>query len=588
MLQPMRNLMYLFVLTGLLFCIPHLLTAQIMTAPAIQWQKSFGGSGFEGINSIDQTADGGYILMGTASTNNGDVSGGHGLDDIWVVKTDAMGTLLWQRMLGGSSYEDGGSVISTSDGGCIIVGETRSNDGDVSNNYGAYDVWVVKLNSNGTIEWEKSLGGSGPDSGYGIRELADGGYVLLGITSSTNGMISDPKGSTDSWLVKLDDSGELVWEKTLGGSLSDALRSIANTSDGGFILAGNTSSTDGDVSGNHGGGDVWVVKVDSVGNIQWQNCFGGSLQDVAEVVAPAAGGGYFIGAYTNSFDGDVTNGRGGNDFWLIKTDDAGNLLWQRPAGTTNHEYARGMAVTSDGGAILAGGVGLADGDVSQVYGGIDAWLVRFSSTGDLLWEKNMGSTGDDALAAVIQTADGGFLVGGNAGAANRDVTEHFGSRDFWAVKLEAESALPVNFGSIQARYKAGHLVVDWETFSETNCLRYDIEASADGIHFKKIGSVNSRAVDGNSESPLQYNFSVEAAGLLSALSVVAFLMLGFKKRSGLVMGAWLLLFSGLLVVSCKKSAELNTLTDTITYIRIAQIDKNGTVHYSKTVKIGRD
>ncbi|GAB3021945.1 hypothetical protein GCM10027051_29050 [Niabella terrae] len=555
-----------------------------MTAPALQWQKSFGGSGTEVIYSVDKTADGGYILMGNATNDGGDVSGGHGEQDIWVVKTDATGTLLWQRMLGGTSYDIAESIISTADGGYIIAGSTSSDDGDVSINYGSYDVWIVKLNSNGTIQWQKSLGGSDMDHGFGIRESVDGGYVLVASTYSTDGMITNPKGQLDSWLVKLDGSGNPLWQKILGGTEGDALQSIANTPDGGYILAGNSSSNDGDVLGNHGGQDVWVVKVDGAGNIQWQESFGGSLQDAAEAVAPAIGGGYYIGAHTVSGDGDVTNGRGSADFWLIKINDAGNLLWQRPAGSTSSEYIRGMSVTSDGGAIMTGGVNLADGDVSQVYGNFDAWLVRFSSTGDLLWEKNMGSTGNDASSAVIQTTDGGFLVGGYASVADMDVTESFGNLDFWLVKLDAESALSVNFGVINASRRGGQLRVDWDSESETNCLRYDIEASADGQVFKKIGSVNTKADGGNSATTLHYSFTRSTTGLLSGVGFLAFLFGCFKRRSWLLKGIAALLFFVSLMASCRKTAAGVTEAQAA-FIRIAQVDIDGSVHYSTVVKV---
>ena len=184
----------------------------------------------------------------------------------------------WQKCLGGTADDFANSIQQTSDGGFIVAGETRSNDGDVSGNHGKSDAWVVKLNSLGDILWKKCLGGTGNDYARSIQQISDGGFILTGYTNSNNGDVSGNNGYYDAWVVKLNSSGDILWQKCLGGTYDDYARSIQQTSDTGFILAGYTFSNDGDVSGNHGFSDAWVVKLNSSGDIIWQKCFGGTMR----------------------------------------------------------------------------------------------------------------------------------------------------------------------------------------------------------------------------------------------------------------------------------------------------------------------
>ena len=218
-------------------------------------------------------------MAGRTCSYDGDVSGwhegydpyeGYPLSDCWVVKLNSRGEIEWQRCLGGS-YEDWAySIQQTSDGGFIVAGETCSNDGDVSGNHGEYDFWVVKLNSSGEIEWQRCLGGSDYDYASSIQQTLDGGFIVAGYTKSNDGDVSgwhegyDPYGGDplpDCWVVKLNSSGEIEWQRCLGGSEIDGAKSIQQTTEGGFIVAGYSESNDGDVSGNHGEGDAWVVKL---------------------------------------------------------------------------------------------------------------------------------------------------------------------------------------------------------------------------------------------------------------------------------------------------------------------------------------
>ena len=171
-------------------------------------------------------------------------------------------TIQWQKSLGGSDVELGSYIQQTNDGGYIVAGQSSSIDGDVSGNHGAsVDYWVVKISSLGAIEWQKSLGGTGQDAAFSIKQTTDGGYIVTGESDSNDGDVSGNHGSQDIWVVKLNITGAIEWQKSLGGTESESTFSIQQTNDGGFIVAGGSSSNDGDVSGNHGDVDCWLMKL---------------------------------------------------------------------------------------------------------------------------------------------------------------------------------------------------------------------------------------------------------------------------------------------------------------------------------------
>jgi hypothetical protein len=277
-----------------------------------------GGSFWEEAWSVKQTKDGGFIIAGRANSIDGDVTGNHGSLDYWVVKLNNIGGLEWQRSLGGSGFDLGYSVSQTEDGGYIVVGESDSQDGDISTPLGTSDYWVVKLNFDGKIEWEKSLGGTNYDRGNDIQQTREGGYIVFGLSSSINGDITGNHGSDDCWAVKLSSNGTLEWQKALGGSSDDLGQSIRQTLDGGYILAGSTFSNNGDVVNNDGGLDLWVVKLNEQGMLEWQKTMGGTNTEIGTSIQQCSDGGYITVAETRSNDGDVSGGQGQTDFWIVK------------------------------------------------------------------------------------------------------------------------------------------------------------------------------------------------------------------------------------------------------------------------------
>lgn len=442
----MKNYRFKSKLLGMaaVFAFAQLAIAQ--TAPTIEWQKSYGGSETElkeggkepGASIVQYTTDGGYILVGTSNSNDGDVSGNKGNRDIWAVKISSSGALQWQKSLGGGQDDRGYSVKQTTDGGYVIAGTTRSNDGDVSGYKGWEDYWVIKLNSAGTIQWQKTYGGSKDDEARSIIQTTDGGYIVAGYSNSTDGDVTGNKGGFDHWIVKLTSTGAIQWQKNYGGGQDDRAYAIQQTTDGGYIIGGTARSNDGDVTGYKGWEDYWIVKIDGSGTLQWQKTLGGTKDDIARSIVQTADGGYIVAGYSNSTDGDITNNKGGFDHWVAKLNASGTLVWQKNFGGDQDDRGFSLGKTSDGNYILAGNARSNDGDVTGLHGWEDSWVVKFNNSGTLLWQKVLGGSRDDSAHSVAQTPDG-YIVAGYTDSTDGDITANHGKFDLWVVKLKDET-----------------------------------------------------------------------------------------------------------------------------------------------------
>jgi hypothetical protein len=437
----------------IVFFLLSLVNSLSAQTPAMVWQKCLGGNNGDYGWSVEQTTDGGFIMAGyTEGLDAADVIGYHGnvsVGDIWVVKTDNAGNIQWQKCIGGTYFETGAWIHQTADGGYAVAGTSSSVDCDFQGNHGGSDYLLMKLNPKGDVVWKKLYGGSINEYCWSMALAPDGGYILAGETESNNGDITVNHGLRDYWVIKVDASGNLQWQKSLGGSQTDEAYSVQATADGGCVVAGYTESNDGDVTGNHGLRDYWVVKLNNSGNIQWQKALGGSAFDVAWSIALTNDGGYILAGSSGSNNGDVS----GNhfalapnflDYWIVKLNSAGVLQWQKCFGGNFNETAYSVQPTQDGGYVVVGSAQSPDGDLNCNAGLEDAWIIKISATGALQWQKQLGGNWYDELHCIKELADGSFIGLGHACSkdiSGAKVSANMGScGDFWLVKLSAPLA----------------------------------------------------------------------------------------------------------------------------------------------------
>jgi hypothetical protein len=362
------------------------------------WTRTYGGNHADIASSVQQTTDGGYIIAGST------YSFGAGMFDFYLVKTDNNGDTLWTRTFGGTSSDYAYSVQQTADGGYIIAGVTVSSDTD------RIDIYVLKTDNDGDTSWTRTYGGNERDNGYSVQQTADSGYIIAGHTRSFGA------GGYDFYLLKINKNGDTLWTRTYGGSGADHAFSVQQTIDGGYIIAGTTSSF------GAGSWDVYLVKTDNIGDTIWTRTYGGSGQDHAYSIQHTSDGGYIVTGTTSSY-GD---GRGA--IYLLRIDANGDTLWTRTYGGSEIDESYSVRQTSDGGYIIAG--------VTSSYGAgsWDNYLVRTDNNGDTLWTRTYGSSKSDKgyLVSVQQTTDGGFIIAGS--------TYSFGPSglDFYLVKTIPE------------------------------------------------------------------------------------------------------------------------------------------------------
>jgi hypothetical protein len=398
-----------------------------------QWDRRFGGSGEDYGQAAQPTADGGYILGGTTwSGADGDkTEPSQGLSDYWVVKINASGAKQWDRRFGGSQEDSLSSIQQTADGGYILGGSSRSRmDGDKSQDTrGGWDYWIVKLDASGVRQWDRRFGGSGNDYCQSVRQTADGGYVLGGYSDSgANGdKTQATRGGRDYWIVKVDSTGTREWDQRFGGSQDDELRVVRQTTDGGYILGGySNSGANGDKSqASRGGWDYWIVKLNASGGKQWDRRFGGPQDDFCLSLELAADGGYILSGDTDSgAGGDKTQAsQGGADYWMVKIDAYGIKRWDRRFGGIGQDFGAVALPTADGGYILggysnSGANGDRTGDSRGLY---DFWIVKIAALppdayefDDRIWTARKIANGETQRRNIHEPGDrdvARFVVG---------------------------------------------------------------------------------------------------------------------------------------------------------------------------------
>lgn len=448
--------------------IASLLAVTSLQAQDILWERSYGGKHAEYLFDAIPTADYGFILAGSSvSSNNGnktDLNKG-GLD-YWVWKMDENGTPEWQRSFGGDGSDILYSVRITNDGGFILAGTSTSNkNGDKKDDCkGREDFWVIKLDAKGKEMWQRTIGGSGQEKLLSISQTKDGGYILGGSSSSDKSKIDEKgvldkygkkensRGGLDYWVVKLDNKGEIEWDKTFGGKYVDELKSIEQTKDGGYILGGYSNSPEsGDKSQNNfGQGDFWILKLDEDGNIQWQETIGGDKDDNLFALTQTKDGGYIAGGNSNSgaTNSKSKTNKNGSDFWIVKLNENGSIQWQEIYNYGKLDVLTSIVENQDG-TFLVGGYSQSESKTNsnktigvksskKEQEGINDYIaLKIKANGEEIWTQTVGSNGDEVLKKLFEMRDGGYLLAGTSnGVISRDKNSMKGGSDFWIVKLK--------------------------------------------------------------------------------------------------------------------------------------------------------
>ncbi|WP_299250227.1 hypothetical protein [uncultured Lacinutrix sp.] len=406
--------------------------------------KTYGGSKNDSAQEIVSTNDGGYAVIGFTQSMDGDITDKQNESfNFWVLKLNEENEIQWNKTYGGTGDDKGQDIIQTIDGGYAVLGSTFSNDGDVSSNSGQNDYWLAKLDASGNITWQKSFGYQGADYGISVIQTNDTGYLVTGVLDVTgsNGQGDTSRSSNkhaggDYWAIKLDASGNTEWSKYYGGFLTDTPAGVVQTDDNGYILVGGTDSMDTDISSNIGSYDFWAVKISETGAIIWEKSFGGDEIDEAWSIVKSGDGNFLIAGDTRSNDVDISNNIGAADIWLIKISPLGELLWEKTLGGTNFDAARDITATQDGGFLIAGSSRSNDVDVSENKGQNDAWAIKINSTGAIEWETSIGGTNIDFAYAITELNNKKIVVVGDTYSNDIDITENKGFSDLLIINID--------------------------------------------------------------------------------------------------------------------------------------------------------
>ncbi|MFH1436861.1 MAG: hypothetical protein ABIJ56_14230 [Pseudomonadota bacterium] len=360
--------------------------------PPAAWAKTYGDIGEDWALSVQETSDSGLIVAGWTAFSVLGV-------DFWVLKLDRYGTVMWQKAYGGELNDWAMAIRETTDRGFIVAGWTTSYG------MGAVDTWVLKLDRDGEIIWQKAYGNSGWNSAFTIEPTSEGGYVVAGETMDPDGLYYSV------WIMKLDRDGGIEWQKVYSGMENEAALSIQQTPDNGYIVA--------KWSAGHSTGDedFWLLKLDAWGVPEWQKAYGGPEYDYSYAAARTSEGGYVIVGGTESF------GMGWSDFWILKLDEGGGVQWQRTYGGEGDDAAYAVEQTDDGGYVVSGWTDSFGGGWS------DFWVIKLFPDGRPAWQKTFGAADYEWENRVHQTSDGGYIIAGGTNSYGA------GSSDVWVIKM---------------------------------------------------------------------------------------------------------------------------------------------------------
>jgi len=398
---------------------------------------TYGGGQIDTFHSITATTDGGFAAMGATQSTDGDITdNSQSLNKYWLTKFASSGDLEWSKTYGGTDDDRGEHVIQTADGGFALAGYSKSNDGDVSGNNGFHDQWVLKTDATGTIQWEANFGFSGSDQLTTILQTRDGGYLTAGfldVTASGGEGNSTRHGVGEFWIHKLDTQGKTVWRKFYGGTNNDRAYDILETSDG-ILVIGASESNDFDITNAKGSYDFWALKLDNNGDLLWQQNYGGSEIDIAYTATKTTDGHFILAGDSRSADGDLSTNKGNADLFMIKIDAEGRLVWSKTLGGSSFDTARDIITVADG-FVLVGSSRSADGDLSNNQGQNDVWILKTDFNGTIVWQKTIGGSGIDFGYGIAQDSQGNYIIAGDTQSLDGDIETNKGASDGLIIKI---------------------------------------------------------------------------------------------------------------------------------------------------------
>jgi hypothetical protein len=407
----------------------------------INWQKNYGGTANDIATDIVRTSDGGYAVAGYTSSNNIDVTGAISGEDAWILRLNAQGNIIWKRIYGGSSDDRANAIIQTGNGDLIFAGTTNSANGDISNPNGGFDAWAVRLNSNGDVIWSRNLGGSDDDAFFDVTPGPDASTLLFAGESKSDIEGTMNKGGYDYYLASVDrNNGSTIFQKQYGGSSDEGARALTRFQ-GATYLVGTTASDNGDVTGNKGGTDVWLVRAANNGNLTLAKTYGGPDNDEGNAIG--RGSFLYLTGSTLSSNGDLNNNFGNRDFFVAKVDGQGMINFARNYGGGSDDVAYEIVATPDGGAIVAGYSESATGNVGNNFGAKDIWAAKLGANGNLQLARNFGGADDEIAYSFVPVSPTSVVFAGYSESDDVNLNSNNGNADYWVFRVTSSPAANV-------------------------------------------------------------------------------------------------------------------------------------------------
>lgn len=484
--------------------------------PGIIWQKTMGGNQIDGFSSCVVGNDSGFLVGGTSNSGiNGDKNeSSRGSTDVWIIKFTENGTVDWQKTIGGSGSDGLYQIINESDGYILAATSSSNISGEKSEDRrGLSDYWLFKINNQGSIIWQKTIGGDRSDMQTSVLKTLDNEIIIGGFSDSN---ISGEKtenrrgaiGEHDFWIIKLNGNNEIEWQRTIGGNLDDRLYSILSTLDGGYIFSGDSNSNSSAEKNENcfGEYDIWIVKLNSNGEIEWQKTLGGSGLEVFGDVIVTDDGGFLVGCYSNSsISGNKTQDSNGlSDFWLVKLSSSGVIDWQKVIGGNDKDNLTSISKNGEIGYVVSGTSksGISGDKTSFSRGLEDFWVVFINLNGEIIGQNTIGGELYDGIENMLVDDNGRILLGGNSLSNNvGEKTEvNRGGSDYWVMLLEPNT-----------------LTIESAIFSEMNVFP---NPTTKALHFRFPTPFNGKIFQTNSlgkaiqtlEIKNKINFSTEVLG----------------------------------------------------------------------------